>query len=105
MYRSLESLTGRGKLFDGDRCLGLVTYQVETSQKMLDAGRGELIPGLGRIEGMITDGDVDLFDLVTRNAPVTLEMQDGRRWDCWVQSTNGTLVNRGQGFYQPTTSR
>jgi hypothetical protein len=99
MYRSLESLAGNGKLFDGDRCLGRVTYQVQTSQKMLDAGRGELIPGLGRIEGVIIGGDVDLFDVVTRNAEVTLELEDGRCWDCLVQSTGGNLVNRGQGFY------
>jgi hypothetical protein len=67
---------------------------------MLDAGRGELIPGLGRIEGRIVDGDVDLFDLVNRNAALTLELDDGRLWDCWLQSTDGTLVNRGQkGLY------
>lgn len=46
---------------------------------MLDAGRGELIPGLGRIEGMIVNGNVDLFAIVTRNAEVTLELEDGRR--------------------------
>lgn len=101
MYRSLESLAGKGKLFAGADCLGQVEYRVDCSQKMLDAGRGELIPGLGRIEGVIVDGDVDLFDIVTRNAAVTLELEDGRCWDCWVQSTSGNLVNRGQGIYTP----
>jgi hypothetical protein len=43
----------------------------------------------------VQPGNHDLFNLI--GEPIELELRDGRRWLCFVQSTDGTLVNRG-GF-------
>jgi hypothetical protein len=49
------------------------------------------IPGLKSINGWLV-GKVP-FALVGES--IELELEDGRRWECFIQSSNGNLVNRG----------
>ena len=40
--------------------------------------------------------------IVTKNPKLTLYLQDGSRWDCWMQDDSGRLIGRGgKGIYNP----
>ena len=90
----LEQLSGDGTLYEGDKEVGPVSYDLTVYQKMIGVrtmtSDGE-VPGLKRIEGRI-DG-ADCFDLMQRGAKVTLELEDGRRWNFYVTDTNGSLAH------------
>ena len=100
--RTIEDLSGVGQMFEGDKLLGIVRYRLHVSKKVFSVGAEE-IDGLRRADGAVLDfGTLNPFDLMTRNAELTLELSDGRRWDCWLQNSNGTLVSRsGRGIYRP----
>ena len=51
------------------------------------------VSGMNRIEASITGADC--FDLMQRNVKVTLEIEDGRRWNFYVKDMNGTLMYAG----------
>ena len=92
----LESLTGHGNLFEGEESLGPVRYSVTVYQKMtrlrtMDSDRE--VPTMKAIRGQI-DG-ADCFDLINRGVKVTLEVEDGRRWNFYVKDSNGNLVHAG----------
>jgi hypothetical protein len=68
--RLVESLDGRGRLFDGPAPLGEVTYSLRIYQSFIDGQ-----PSLG--SGQATLSGRNFFDLMGRT--VTLEISDGRR--------------------------
>jgi hypothetical protein len=37
--------------------------------------------------------------IVATNPKLTLHLEDGARWDCWMQNDSGRLINRGKGIY------
>lgn len=101
----LESLIGNGRVYHpgGSIPVETVRYRVEVSQTMLgvspgfgSSGAGEEVPGLKTVRGQIVGAVPSLFNLVGQD--IELEFEDGRRWECLLQSTDGNLVNRGQGF-------
>jgi hypothetical protein len=49
------------------------------------------VKGMGHIEGNLLEPVP--YRLI--GEPIELVLQDGRRWHCFIQSTNGNLVNRG----------
>lgn len=92
----LERLSGRGNLYEGEESLGAVRYSVTIYQKTtrlrtMDSDRE--VPTMQAIRGRI-DG-ADCFDLLNRGVKVTLEVEDGRRWNFYVQDSNGTLAHAG----------
>jgi hypothetical protein len=62
----------------------------------IDGTRGE-VKGLQHIVGSITLPGHGLLHAELSGPDLELVLQDGRRWLCLLQSTDGTLVNRG-GF-------
>jgi hypothetical protein len=98
MGRVLETLRDVGKLSEGDVQLGRARYDITIYQKthtVRTFGGTHEIDGLKTIEGYVTPFDANLFDLVSRGAPLTLELADGRRWEFFVSNTDGRAVNRG----------
>jgi hypothetical protein len=88
-----ETLTGIGRLWSGDRIvLGAVPYRIDISRE-IRAG----VPGLWRIEGQI-DGTFDELTTLVIDSPdgLELELADGRRWGCVIQSNSGRLLNSGR---------
>lgn len=94
-YVTVEEDRGTGKLLqDGRVVLDRVAYSLKVSQRMIEArtmGGSSEIPGLKSIQGWLSD-DVP-YALI--GEPVVLVLEDGRRWDCFIQSSSGNLVNRG----------
>jgi hypothetical protein len=92
---TLEEFSGRGKIWNGGVvALANVLYSIRVSQRMIEArtmGGSSEIPGLKSIQGWIR-GNVP-FNLIGES--IELELEDGRRWECFIQSSNGNLVNRG----------
>ena len=71
-----------------------IGYSIRISQRMIEArsmsGTTE-IPGLKSIEGWLDESPS--FELIGKS--IELELEDGRRWKCFIQSGDGNLVNRG----------
>lgn len=97
-YVTLERLSGIGQIWrNGEVVLDDVRYEITISQHMIDtssnAGSRE-VPGLKHIEGQLgSPVPFRLFRLI--GEPIELELEDGRRWKCFIQSSFGNLVNSG----------
>lgn len=85
--------TGLGELYADGKPVASGRYRVEVTEPMAMK--------LGHIEGTIALDLPVAFELVESGAKLTLHLEDGRRWDCFLQSSNGRLVNRGEGLYKP----
>lgn len=85
------TLRGQGRLLresDGSVALGDLRYELLVTEP--SHGR------LGSVSGAVTNKHfVELSDLVIAGEPLILELEDGRRWPCWAQSTDGKLAPRG----------
>jgi hypothetical protein len=91
--RSSDSITtfrGRGRIFrDGVLAHDDARYVVHVTNNTDPA----------QIEGVLmSDAPFSLL-----RQPIELELEDGRRWACVLQSTSGDLVNR-TGLSGPTQS-
>ena len=95
-YVTLEEFSGKGRVWlGGEVVLTEVPYSIRITQRMIEArtmGGGSEIPGLKSINGWIQN-DVP-FALI--GEPIELELEDGRRWQCFIQSSDGNLINRGE---------
>jgi hypothetical protein len=98
---TLETLNGRGTLWHGAKAVvENATYNVVVTQRLHDtssmSGASE-VPGLKSVRGRISAEGHELFALMaTAGSPeLELELQDGRRWPCFLQSIDGTLAPRG----------
>jgi len=103
-YVTVEEHSGTGNIRqDGQIVISDIDYVFRITQRMIDAstlsGRRE-VPGMKSIDGWlhVTPGNHELFTLV--GEPIELELRDGRRWLCFIQSSDGTMVNRG-GLKEP----
>ena len=91
---TLEELSGTGRVHaKGEVALEGVDYEVVISQRMKDtstlSGHSE-VAGLDSIGGRIASPVPD--NLI--GEPIELEFEDGRCWQCFIQSSSGNLVNR-----------
>ena len=90
----VEEYAGVGSLRCGDRTLAAIPYRISRFQGM--ALSGLPIPGLHRIEGMLTLANVPAAaDLVGED--VTLELEDGRSLALTVADDNGRVLAEGHG--------
>lgn len=82
-----EELQGNGKLLlkDGTE-IGEVAYTIRVYQAGL---KRESYP-FARFRQR---GHLELYDFVGK--PVTLVLEDGRRWDCCINSLDGSVVAAG----------
>jgi hypothetical protein len=84
-YLPREELSGSGRLLRyGEVVAEGVDYEITVS-------RESDVPGVNSIEGRISPP----FPLQLIGEPIELELKDGRRWRCIIQSDSGSLVNRG----------
>ncbi len=86
MSGAVEEVHGAGKVIHDGVELGEVAYSI----RVLKAGpKGWLYP-YARFQQR---GYLLLYDLL--NKPITLVLEDGRRWDCRLNSLDGTVVALG----------
>jgi hypothetical protein len=92
---TIAHFSGTGRIFrNGELALHPVDYEITISQEMIRVRShqgDDQLPGLKRLEGTIY-APVP-FSLV--GEPIELELEDGRRWKCFIQSSRGNLVNMG----------
>ena len=81
-----EQLEGVGKILKDDQELGEVFYSISVRK----AGRRGWSYPFARFRRR---GHLDVYDLV--GEPITLVLDDGRRWNCRLQSLDGTVVPIG----------
>jgi hypothetical protein len=81
-----EELEGAGTIILDGIEMGEVAYSI----RVRSAGpRGWLYP-FARFRQR---GHLELYHLL--NKPITLVLEDGRRWDCRISSLDGTVVSVG----------
>jgi hypothetical protein len=81
-----EELQGAGKIIHDGIEIGEVFYSIRVRR---EGPKGWLYP-FARFQQR---GYLKLYDLL--NQPVTLILEDGRRWDCRLSSLDGTVVAQG----------
>lgn len=88
-----ENLTGTGTLYDGDRLVARVRYDVDVSwpESPLDP--------LGHSSGTLTlaqnpDAPFPFFNETGSNS-LYVRLQDGRRWNCVLKDSEGTALGNG----------
>jgi hypothetical protein len=85
-----ETRSGRGTLWSGgEAVLEDVPYSVTITTR--DSG-------MRHIDGSI-DGEFGVLTALVMEDPppkLVLELDDGRRWECYLSSNSGRLVNRGE---------
>ena len=96
MMSIVERLTGEGPVTREDGTLiGTRGYDLTIYQKMLDAGGGETIPGLRRIEGRLALEGMEAYTLVAANQKLLLKLDDGRVFPFFVSNSNGAVAAAG----------
>jgi hypothetical protein len=93
-WRELERLSGRGRVWLNGIMVGGASYVVTVSQQEHLARTLGSEQCLRRIQGRLVQVDpgVNLFTLSNEES-ITLELEDGRRWDCGLEDGDGRLVN------------
>jgi hypothetical protein len=88
-----ETRTGVGNLWSGGTLvLPNVPYRLDISREF----RGGT-PGLWRVAGQIDAPGHELMGLVIANPDdLELELEDGTRWGCVLQNSDGRLLNSGK---------
>ena len=85
-----ETWSGRGTLLQGNETvLQGVPYTITITT------RGS---GMRHIDGSV-DGDFETLTALMIEEPpprLVLQLEDGRRWECYLANNSGRLVNRGE---------
>ena len=81
-----EDLEGVGKILQGETVAGEVAYSI----RVYTAGAQGWQYPFARFRER---GYLKLYDLLDK--PITLILEDGRRWDCRLSSLDGTVVAVG----------
>jgi hypothetical protein len=90
----VEEYAGVGALRWRNGTVGRIPYRIARYQGMATSGLP--VPGLHRIEGMVTlDGVAEVAALVGAN--VTLELEDGRTLALTVADSDGRVLAEGHG--------
>ena len=81
-----EDLQGVGKILQGGMEIGEVTYSIRVYKAGPQAWSYPFASFQRR-------GYIEFYDLL--NKPLTLVLEDGRRWDCRISSLDGSVVPLG----------
>jgi hypothetical protein len=107
-----EETTGCGEVFHQGVSLGSVGYTITVTQEIREttAIAGNVVSSRGAkdIRGRIGADPAKLFELFqtdTSQAPLTLHLEDGRRWDFGLTNLQGDAVNTGEGLRRPEEKR
>lgn len=92
--------SGVGRIWSkGEVVVEAVEYTISHSHTQLHystmTGAGSM-RGTGAIDGQLHGR----FSMKLIGEPVELELEDGRRWKCFIQSSDGNLMNMG-GISEP----
>jgi hypothetical protein len=108
MGRVVEQTSGDGEVYEGTQRLGRATYSIrvyQETQTVRTFGENvQQVDGIGRITGIVNpESPLSIFDLITRNAMLTLHLEDGRRWEFAFKNSDGDAVNTNGklGLYKP----
>jgi hypothetical protein len=101
MLRAIERVLGEGELTREGRTLARVGYELTLYQEWHDQC-GKLVAGDYTVEGhFLAPSDV-LEAALGTSSPLTLHLDDGRRWQCYVVNTDGLATPADQrGFTHP----
>ncbi len=86
MNGAAEELHGIGKVFQGGVEIGEVVYTI----RVFKAGPKDYRYPFAKFEKR---GYLEFYDYL--NKPITLVLEDGRKWDCRLNKLDGTVVARG----------
>jgi len=81
-----EELHGNGKILQDGIELGEVSYSIRVRKA---GAKGWLYP----FARFTRRGYLEFYDIL--NKPITLILEDGRRWDCRLTSLDGSVVATG----------
>jgi hypothetical protein len=81
-----EELEGNGKVLQAGAEIGEVAYSI----RVYSAGNKGMLYPYARFQQR---GYLQLWDIL--NKPITLVLEDGRRWNCKLSSLDGTVVAAG----------
>ncbi len=93
-----EDLHGNGKILQNGVEIGEVSYSIRVHQAGV---KGWQYP----FARFTKRGYLEFYDILNKN--VTLVLEDGRRWDCRVNSLDGSVVAAGdwpEKQSEPTTN-
>jgi len=94
-YREVEQLDGIGTILRADGSeVGQRRYHLTVLQRMHDAGRGETIAGMLRVEGRIVLEGFEGMAFVTEGSELTLKLEDGRSLP-FFSNSDGRIAPRG----------
>ena len=91
----VEEREGEGRLTVRGEVVGSVGYAINRFQAMTAGGMP--VPGLHRIEGQLTVGDLPETLGLEQDMHLALELEDGRRLDLTLLDTSGRVLAVGHG--------
>lgn len=96
----LEHYEGTGTLSSGDRTVASVSYRLDIFQDMIEVGQYGQIPGMKRIQGLISTEDPhEMLSLFHIN-DLVLTIEDGQKIGIFIADLQtGRIANR-TGFYR-----
>jgi hypothetical protein len=101
MLRLIERVLGEGEVHREGRALVRAGYELALYQEWTVSG-GQLSPGHYEVEGHLMAAPGALEPLLGTAAHLTLHLDDGRRFDCFLLNLDGALTPAdGRGLYRP----
>ncbi len=101
MLRLVERVLGEGDVYREGRVLVRAGYELALYQEWTASG-GQLTPGHFEVEGHLLAAPDALEPLLGVAACLTLHLDDGRRFDCYLLNQDGALTPAdGRGLYRP----
>jgi hypothetical protein len=82
-----EEIRGVGRILDGGVEIGQVVYSIRVHK----AGMKGFQYPFAKFEKR---GFLEFYDYL--NKPITLVLEDGRKWDCILSKLDGTVLARGE---------
>ena len=100
MLRVVERVLGEGDVFRDGRRVARTGYELTLYRAWADVG-GRLAPRHFEVEGHLLGDPRTLEGLLGTAAPLTLHLDDGRRFDCYLVNPEGGVTSADErGFYQ-----
>lgn len=101
MLRLVERVLGEGELHRDGTAVLRAGYELALYRHWAHEG-GQLTPGHFEVEGFVMAPPESLDALLGTASPLTLHLDDGRRFDCYVLNHEGAVTPADErGLYRP----